>query len=157
LKSLKKQEIKNDLFFDSRWAFDSRNLSALFEGEIEMTLFDIWDKPQTPKEAISDASLGKNKSKYPITVAKGKTYTSAKVSREKGEKFKSIRERVLDLFMNGFSGSPDDCAHALGLNILQVRPRTTELKKLGLLTVSSIKGKSELDNSAEVLRYRGEG
>ena len=70
---------------------------------------------------------------YPNTLG----YKEAGVSRKNAgntllkRKLGTLREEVHQLFLHGFIGTADEAAERLGYSILSVRPRCTELVRMG--------------------------
>lgn len=67
-----------------------------------------------------------------------------------------LRDRVLrymrKLASSGGKGiTADECANALRLGILSIRPRFTELKKAGLICDTGVRRKNASGNSARVM------
>lgn len=62
----------------------------------------------------------------------------------------AIRERVLDLFERSAGLTADEAAGKLGLSILTVRPRVTELSRLSKLRDSGVRRKNRTGRPAIV-------
>jgi hypothetical protein len=52
---------------------------------------------------------------------------------------KTLREKVLELYQSGFVGTSTEAAQALGISLLSVRPRCTELYNLGDLQRTGVR------------------
>ena len=72
---------------------------------------------------------------YPHTPGFKARKTAKDAARSMASKAKPLRDRVLAVFKSaGKTGmTPDEVAEALGVSILSVRPRVSELATLGLL------------------------
>lgn len=86
-------------------------------------------------------SLFDKPSRYPHR-AGFKEATTSKAAADRIEtsgKAKTLRVRVFELFENGWQGTADEAATVLGLSILAIRPRISELHKLGYLEHSGVR------------------
>lgn len=63
----------------------------------------------------------------------------------------AIRERVLAQFERSTGMTADECAGRLGLSILTVRPRVTELSRLGKLRDSGTRRKNTLSGKSAIV------
>src|SRR5262245_34263437 len=79
----------------------------------------------------------------------GDTSRDAAVAVEK--EALTVRERVLQLYQSGEGFTADEVAAELGLSILTVRPRVTELKALGYLTDSGERRTNQSGLKAKVM------
>ena len=50
--------------------------------------------------------------------------------------------------------TPDECAEAMGLSVLSIRPRFTELKRAGSIFETGMRRKNASGKSAEVCAFR---
>lgn len=62
----------------------------------------------------------------------------------------TLRNAVYDLFNNGRSWTADEAASALDKDILSIRPRLSELNKMGYITPSGVKRKNASGKNAVV-------
>ena len=63
----------------------------------------------------------------------------------------AIRDRVLAQFERSTGMTADECAGRLGLSILTVRPRVTELSRLGKLRDSGTRRKNTLSGKSAIV------
>lgn len=69
----------------------------------------------------------------------------------------TLRRRVRLLFKDGgFIGTPDECATQLNESFLAIRPRCSELYKMGLLERTGVRRLAAGGRSAAVLRWAGD-
>src|SRR5688572_19770987 len=84
-------------------------------------------------------------------------FRDLETSRQSAEKIAThaatVRDKVATLYKHGYVGTPDKIAAALGISILTVRPRVTELIKRGLLIDTGARQKNESGHSAKVYRW----
>ena len=59
---------------------------------------------------------------------RGQTSQAAANSIEASGRAKTLQQRVLDLFQDGWTGTADECAAALGEHPLSIRPRLSQLR-----------------------------
>ena len=64
---------------------------------------------------------------------------------------KTLRERVLEAYHQHGSMTADHCAAVLGLSVLSIRPRVTELRKMRLLHDTGRTAPNASGKQAEVL------
>jgi len=82
------------------------------------------------------------------------------ISRENAERIQqsgraaALRNRVRQLFEDGFIGTADDAAASLGENVLAIRPRCTELKKQNVLERIPLRRRGAGGGTAAVLRHK---
>lgn len=62
-----------------------------------------------------------------------------------------IREQVLEVFERSAGMTADECAGRMGLSILTVRPRVTELSRLGKLRDSGTRRKNTLSGKSAIV------
>lgn len=92
--------------------------------------------------------------RYPRQAGHQGTDTSkaAAAKLNKGGKAALMREAVMQQYAGGEELTPDECAERMGLSVLSVRPRCTELKALELLVDTGKRRKNESGSSAAVLK-----
>jgi hypothetical protein len=61
-----------------------------------------------------------------------------------------LREQVKSWYARGYCGTADECAAALGESILSIRPRVSELHRLGVLEPSGDRRRSDGGRMANV-------
>lgn len=74
--------------------------------------------------------------KYPDIAGFKEDETSREAAEriEERGRARRLREQVRHWYVDdGNEGTADECAHALGLSILAIRPRVTELNKSGVI------------------------
>jgi hypothetical protein len=64
-----------------------------------------------------------------------------------------MRSRIRDFMANGYHLTADEIAKQMGLNVLSVRPRVTELVKAGDLVKTRQRRKNQSGTTATVLRH----
>jgi predicted ArsR family transcriptional regulator len=64
----------------------------------------------------------------------------------------TIRDRILGLLTPAFQCTPDEAADILGISILSVRPRFSELEKMGKIVDSGERRRNESGHKAIVWR-----
>jgi predicted HTH transcriptional regulator len=69
---------------------------------------------------------------YPNQPGARRTKTSRAAAKSVAPKVPRLRDRVLAV-LKQTPMTPDECAGRLGESVLAIRPRVTELKKLGLI------------------------
>lgn len=69
-------------------------------------------------------------SRYPSEPGFKKRGTSAQAAREMRKAAPTLRDRALEVLQN-YAMNADEIAHALGVSPLAIRPRITELLKMG--------------------------
>ena len=67
----------------------------------------------------------------------------------------AIRNRCLSVLESWGPLSPDEIAQALGLSVLAVRPRITELKRKGFVEITDQKRANKSGRLARVVRLKG--
>lgn len=79
--------------------------------------------------------------RYPNRAGFKETETSkdAADAIEASGKAKTLRLRAYELFATGWEGTADELAAALGASILSVRPRVSELHRLGYLEHAGVR------------------
>ena len=78
--------------------------------------------------------------------------TSQEAAHKIQGKASALRDQVERLFLTGAQMTADECAEALHESVLAVRPRLSELLKMGLLVKTSERRKNASGMSATVLR-----
>lgn len=82
------------------------------------------------------------------------------ISQENARRIKAdhsatmLRAKVLALYRGGFTGTADEAAAALQLDVLRIRPRCTELIKMNKLERTPLRRRSSGGGIAAVLRAR---
>lgn len=91
---------------------------------------------------------------YPHVAGSKESSTSreAAVAIEATGKAQRLRGLVLDWFRAGNTGTADECTHALGEDILSIRPRCAELHKQGLICQTGERRRADGGRSAHVWR-----
>lgn len=74
---------------------------------------------------------------------------------EKSGRAMTLRERVESYFLGGRIATADEVAHALHEPILAIRPRVSELFKLGKIERTGMRRRSDGGHSAHVYRKAG--
>lgn len=82
-------------------------------------------------------------------------YKESDTSKKSAEKIKpragDVRTRVLETYAKwNMHFTADECAYSLGLSILTVRPRVTELYKQGLIVDTGVRRKNASGHMAKV-------
>jgi predicted ArsR family transcriptional regulator len=80
-------------------------------------------------------------------------YTEPDTSKKAAESIDAgtLRAVVLDAIERCGAMTADECAHRLGMNILSVRPRFTELKALGLIHDTGLRRRNWSTRMAKVM------
>lgn len=65
---------------------------------------------------------------------------------------RTLRDQVKWYFDSGRIGTADEVAHALRVHFLSIRPRLSELRKMGLIEPTDNRAKSITGNTATVWR-----
>lgn len=92
-------------------------------------------------------------SKYPHVPGERRTATSKAAAKATKPRVKSLREQVLDMLKFYDTGlTADECAKQLGNSILSIRPRFSELLRLGKIFDSGITRANESGLQATVWR-----
>ena len=90
---------------------------------------------------------------YPRTPGFKENSTSREAAKKFTPQAVTIREKVAKLYACGYVGTPDRIAKALGLSILAVRPRVTELVKQQKLRDTGRREKNDSGMSAKVYEW----
>ena len=89
---------------------------------------------------------------YPATPAAGRTDTSAEAAEMLAPSVETIRAQVFEYIRNTTDGATaDEAADDLGLSILTVRPRFTELKRLGQIVDSEQRRRNWRSNRTAIV------
>tara|TARA_R110002020_G_scaffold116250_2_gene266515 strand:- start:2356 stop:2757 length:402 start_codon:yes stop_codon:yes gene_type:complete len=98
-----------------------------------------------------------SKDKYPHQAGHRKVDTSIEVAEKVNKTLKRVAKIVLleleKVYPKGLTGT--EIANKCNRSILSVRPRTTELKLLGLIVDTEERRKNEWNNSEIVYKLRG--
>ncbi len=91
---------------------------------------------------------------YPHTAGFKEPSTSreAAIAIESTGKAARLRGMVLSWYQDGNTGTADECAHALGEDILSIRPRVAELHKAGRLDQTGERRRADGGRYAHVWR-----
>ena len=88
--------------------------------------------------------------RYPHAPGAQNTDTSRAAAASIAPTAATLRDRVLDLYQRSRGLTADEAAGKLGLSILSIRPRVTELARLGKLRDSGDRRKNGSGRSAVV-------
>lgn len=88
---------------------------------------------------------------YPMTPSVGQTDTSRLSAEAIAPKVETLREQALAVIRERPS-TADEVAEAINESILNVRPRCTELSKLGLTMDSGLRRKNKFNRSCIVYK-----
>jgi predicted ArsR family transcriptional regulator len=88
---------------------------------------------------------------YPNTPSPGRTDTSAEAATHIAPRVQTLRDRALAVLQEK-EGSADSVAEALGEESYNIRPRVTELFKLGLVEDSGKRQKNRHNRNCIVYR-----
>lgn len=88
---------------------------------------------------------------YPNQPGFKKRGTSSRAAREMANKAPTLRDRCLEVLQH-YEFTPDEVAHALQVSILAIRPRISELSKMGLIEETG--GYRENDSGKIATVYR---
>lgn len=89
--------------------------------------------------------------RYPASPGAQARDTSRAAAAEIAPSAARIRERVLTAFERSTGMTTDECAGRLGLSIHTVRPRVTELSRLGKLRDSGSRRKNTLSGKSAIV------
>jgi hypothetical protein len=78
------------------------------------------------------------------------TSKDAALGIEASGKAARLRNMVLEWYRAGNTGTADECAHALGEEILSIRPRCAELHKSGFICQTGERRRADGGRSAHV-------
>lgn len=76
--------------------------------------------------------------------------TSTEAAHKMQNRASALRDKVESLFLTGATLTADECAEALHENVLAIRPRLSELVKMGLLVNTGERRKNASGMSASV-------
>ncbi len=93
---------------------------------------------------------GASRPAYPVAPGHRRTATSEAAAPSIADAV-LMRGRVLDAFREHGPMTADECAACLGLSVLSVRPRCTELKRAGKLTETGERRKTAFAKLSSVL------
>lgn len=80
---------------------------------------------------LKDAAYGDTLARYPESPGWKAPGTSQQAAARIAPQVKGLRAKVLGELRTGGAGTPDEVAERLGLSILSIRPRFSELFELG--------------------------
>jgi predicted ArsR family transcriptional regulator len=90
---------------------------------------------------------------YPFAPASGVTDTSREAAAAIAETAEILRAKALEIFKRG-AYTPDEVAGMLGVSVLAMRPRCTELREQGLIVRTGERRKNKSGCTAWVLTAR---
>ena len=90
--------------------------------------------------------------RYPIAPGYKVSGTSQESAQRIAPQVKGLRAKVLASLSNHGPATPDETAERLGLSILSIRPRFSELKEIGLIEETGKRRRNDSGHSAEVWR-----
>lgn len=76
--------------------------------------------------------------------------TSEESARKVSSEARTLREQVLDVFRFNGDMTADECAEHMGLSILSIRPRFSELRAMGEIEDSGVRRKNVSGHRAVV-------
>ena len=88
---------------------------------------------------------------YPVTPGHRSDDTSEDAATAISSRVDTLRLRVLEAFRNRGPMTPDEAAEVLGEGILAIRPRCTELKRLGCLRKTGTRRRNRTGGEANEL------
>jgi len=88
---------------------------------------------------------------YPNQPSPGRTDTSAEAAEHIAPRVQTLRDRALAVIRERPS-TADEVCEALGESVLSLRPRCTELFKLGLVEDSGLRRKNSFNRNCIVYR-----
>lgn len=89
---------------------------------------------------------------YPEFPGSKEPDTSRQAAVRIASRAETLRRAVLGLFQGGFLLTADECAERLGVNILSIRPRVSELVAQGLVAETTMRRLNASGMSAKVWR-----
>ena len=96
--------------------------------------------------------LGDSLAVYPESPGYKAPGTSQQAARRMAPLVAGLRAKVLRSLREDGSGTPDEIAERLGLSILSVRPRFSELNRLGLIEQTNERRTNDSGHRADVWR-----
>lgn len=90
---------------------------------------------------------------YPRTPGFKEPTTSRDSARQIKRRAETVRDRVADLYRRGNSVTPDQAADMLGISILTVRPRVSELVAQGKLVDTGRRWPNQSGHMAKIYRW----
>ena len=96
-----------------------------------------------------------NQSNYPINPGHKENTTSKEAAEFMKPKTKTIRSKILNVLKNkgNYGATPDEVSSLLTIYFTSVRPRFSELKKMGCIEKTKRRRKNESGTDAWVWRY----
>ena len=94
--------------------------------------------------------LGDTLAVYPDSPGYKTSGTSQEAARRMAPLVTGLRAKVLRSLRDGGPGTPDEIAERLGLSILSVRPRFSELNRLGLIEQTKERRSNDSGRRADV-------
>lgn len=88
---------------------------------------------------------------YPHSPGKRRTKTSRDAADAMKQRAPTLRDKVLAL-LKATAMSPDECAKMLGETVLAIRPRVSELHRLGLIGLTGQTRKNISGHKAQVYK-----
>lgn len=106
-------------------------LSPAHSGQNGVDLYGAQSKEEAREIVMADPNLFDYAARYPHKPGERQSETSKSAARAVGRRDKPLRDKILSLMASGEELTPDEAARLLGETVLAIRPRFSQLKKLG--------------------------